>query len=469
MTQQTEPARITTPYGFPNPKQVSNSAGVTVCDLEDAIIEQNGKRANGKLSIEQRWDPNHLEWRLSELRWNNPEDWKSELEFGPCSIKSVDGRIDFRGEVRAKGKLPIKGSILGWVVAPETDSSEIKKVLFHLPEYPNMESPRRYDAPYKLYGNTVTGVWTELKLQHDGWSFRLQQVEEYYLHSEQHNVAILGLGELSRIDDSVFKIDDVPDLLDAIDTYLSFSFLGRTPPILPIGYNADGKVVCHFVKGYSLQTNRIPFGWVCKEKGEYLEECFHGFMKLWEDADWKGSLQYITEYLIQARDSEDLRSAVAVSQIPLEMLSSLLKSKELSGNALDEWERIEQAYKKIEYIAEHCGIPLTVPDGLPLLRAIVESEDSSTQAINNGPTAVTNIRNKIIHPSKKKRETFDKIMEEIAQTDADPVYNEIVQLFRWYITLVLLHEMDYQGEYGNRLVTKNIGVYEPVPWAQPTS
>ena len=487
-----EPERIKPSHDLSPFKSLLKNEQIKVDVLEDvdASIKQNGRKFKGKLSISQMWNPDHLEWslsdinlRYSEIEWDCAEQKEKECgaknrdirpQFGPCIIESADNRFKFRGYLRVRGKDPQAGEILGWSILPEPSISKISKVVFHIPEYPKMDKPNRIYHPPSPFKDSINNEssWSEIVLEHEGWLFRLQNSKDYFLHVFNDKLlggipklAILGIGELKRSDGRDFPIEEVPNILDALDTYLSFSFMGRTPPILPVGYDTEGNRVCHFVKGYSLQLNRYPFGWVCEKRGELLEECFPGFMKLWSDPDWNAPLQMITDNLITCRFTNDLRAAVANIQTSLEMIAGLWGPKCWSRRKKDKWENLS-ARRKIRFMLRQSKVPLKVPDGLTLLLEIEKLNRNKTKL---GPSIIAKIRNWLIHPSRSNRKKIDKILHEIGKpNDHEQLYNETHQLFNYYITLILLHKMGYQGEYGNRLVTKNRTEYETVPWASST-
>lgn len=76
----------------------------------------------------------------------------------------------------------------------------------------------------------------------------------------------------------------------------------------------------------------------------------------------------------------------------------------------------------------------------------------------DGPRAITEIRNTIIHPTKSNRAKRDTLsLAAIA---------EAWQLNMWYIELALLKLLDYQGSYFNRTQGTGSGTIDTVPWAR---
>ena len=95
------------------------------------------------------------------------------------------------------------------------------------------------------------------------------------------------------------------------------------------------------------------------------------------------------------------------------------------------------------------NIPLTIPNDTPQLKEL-----SSKVKPNwlDGPHALTEIRNSLVHPDKQ-----------IGQLDS--AYDEAWNLGLWYLERGLLALCNYSGTYGNRLKTGRwIGQVEDVSY-----
>lgn len=92
------------------------------------------------------------------------------------------------------------------------------------------------------------------------------------------------------------------------------------------------------------------------------------------------------------------------------------------------------------------------PIEMPLNDLIQLAQDSNWV---DGPHALTEIRNGITHPKKKKR-------EKVYQASFEAKY-EVANLGLWYLELVLLAMFNYQGNYENRLLIN--APPQPVPWS----
>jgi hypothetical protein len=75
----------------------------------------------------------------------------------------------------------------------------------------------------------------------------------------------------------------------------------------------------------------------------------------------------------------------------------------------------------------------------------------------DGPKTITEIRNKIVHPSPNNL----RAVEAVGGENMLDAYT----ISMWYLELLLLFLLNYEGEYSNRLIKEKwLGETEPVPW-----
>lgn len=99
------------------------------------------------------------------------------------------------------------------------------------------------------------------------------------------------------------------------------------------------------------------------------------------------------------------------------------------------------------------GVPTAIPPSLPILDARLRA---SGQPGWGGPEILFNIRNDMVHPPKR--------LVEPEWPDGELLF-EAWQLGTWYLELVLLRILGYEGEYWSRVRLDRPGAdVEPVPW-----
>jgi hypothetical protein len=128
---------------------------------------------------------------------------------------------------------------------------------------------------------------------------------------------------------------------------------------------------------------------------------------------------------------------------------------------LDEWKDRNLPFAdKLRALVSSCGFSPAIPNHLCELDAYAKTAaPSKTGSRPDGPDALTQIRNGLVHPSPTKRQRLAQYPGAIMQAWT---------LTRWYLDLVLLHVCGYQDVYSNR-VSKDArwrgDEVESVPWA----
>jgi hypothetical protein len=265
----------------------------------------------------------------------------------------------------------------------------------------------------------------------------------------------------SGIQSRVVRKTVIP-VIDALRMFLSFAMGEWMPPMFIVGSNSYNPQTWTRFTPYEPFTNWNPSGWLDMFHGEHLELAYPGFCRIWNQEEWQSPLTEAITWLIQAsRHSNRIEGAIAFSQIPLEMLASVVfvdQSEILDSKEFDKL----SAGNNLQLLLHECRIPADIPPALAsLLQASTNEKDKS---VKSGPRAITDIRNIIIHPHRENKDKFKGWVG--TDLKAEDVLRETQQLFNSYITLVLLWLMDYQGKYANRVASQLVGVVEKVPLAK---
>ena len=257
-----------------------------------------------------------------------------------------------------------------------------------------------------------------------------------------------------------FSPKEAKGILEPLRYFLSFAFLEWTPPLLVVGSNSVKERSWQYWRNYPLRRIRYGNlkGFVPIGGRDSLSHAFQGFVSKWSNPSWQEPLQTAVNWLLKSsfQSDRDENGAIAVSQIPLEMLAWMVFVDEKAIVNENEFEKLS-ASSKMQLLLSHCQIALEVPEGLPALKEISKKTKFAT-----GPQLLTKVRNTIIHPSKTNRLSLHG-WESKFGTKGDVIRQETRKLFEYYITLVLLFLIGYEGEFNNRL--KMSGFAESVPWA----
>jgi hypothetical protein len=145
----------------------------------------------------------------------------------------------------------------------------------------------------------------------------------------------------------------------------------------------------------------------------------------------------------------DVRIPVACSGVELLAWAVLQRHCSLSKKTLEEMSAATMAIKLLTW----AGITTELPDQFDALAARRRARNPAWSA----PDVLFNVRNKLVHPPP-------------SLTDAEwPSANEMIDAWKlatWYLELVLLRLLDYDGKYWSRLKKGHSGGdLESVPWA----
>ena len=219
-------------------------------------------------------------------------------------------------------------------------------------------------------------ILSEIILQACGWKIRIQPYRD--IHNlrrsgcQKQKIVLTGVGEISREDDTQIRTKDVEPILEAISYFLSFAFAEWSPPLLAVGSNDVAQKSCQFWASYDLKHKPYPKGWLGAFQGTFLSEAFPGFMSLWMNEQWREALKLSIYWLIEtSRHTGGTESAIAIGQIPLEMLAWLMFVEESNIIQSGEFDKLSAA-TKIQLLLSHCNIPFEVPPELETLNKVID-------------------------------------------------------------------------------------------------
>ncbi len=314
----------------------------------------------------------------------------------------------------------------------------------------------------------------DIELVEENWKLTLDKSESISKHFKELRAnggfAITHIGKMERFNGEVFSHSEFKEVLNIFQNFLSFARGFRVPVILLSGYNVDGNEIWEYwslskgdpwkgVKSLCRESNASP---------QFIADVFPGFLHCWQDKKWKKSVEFILHCYLEADiGAGGAEGAIILSQTALELIAYIQCQQ--SGNAA----------QKIRKLLSEFGIPINVPPEntqepspsgetlssfaqtlailqpqspacLENLRQCIEQKNSQAQQANqrweDGPQALTGIRNDIAH-AEKRLDFLDETQTTYVRWDAS-------DLGLWYLDVVLLNLFGYQGQYINRLTGK---------------
>lgn len=259
---------------------------------------------------------------------------------------------------------------------------------------------------------------------------------------------ITHAGRIERSDGQVFSSSDAQEALWGVQSFLSFAAGRWIPLVLPVGFDQAGERIweqwgCGRCARWTYRES-----WFDYAHGDALPEMFPGFMSLWENENWHTPLtEAVYWHLLANEGDRGSDTGIVLAQAAMEVLAWTLLVTERQALTVKGYRDL-WASDRFRLLFSFLGIPKEMPDTLPALAAVARERNWS-DALH----ALTEIRNSIIHPERKNRESSGSCLL------------EAWQLALWLLDLLVLRLCDYQGEYASRLHTPRwLGNVIPVPW-----
>lgn len=182
-----------------------------------------------------------------------------------------------------------------------------------------------------------------------------------------------------------------------------------------------------------------------------FEDIWKMFNKLWKDELDRDFLITVIHWYVESNSNAGkLEGAIILMQTALELIFNWLIVEKLQ--LIDKRSvRNLSAEQKISFILQQLKAPITIPESYNNLL--------SYSGDNNGPRAITQIRNALVHSDVNKRKKMLAVSSEITF--------QALHLGIWYVELSILFILEYKGLYNNRTSAdrwKDTG--SSVPWVK---
>ena len=305
----------------------------------------------------------------------------------------------------------------------------------------------------EFYGNQMKsnideGTYTAIphtKIEASDWCVEVTGVQNIWdlvkTLKRERGYGVTYNGVITRSDGADFTVEEVETLLTALRTFFSFARGTSCSLALVEGKGQYGRRSwirwgAHHVAPWNNRQS-----WFRQHGGDdILSELFPRFWCLFESEDeWKRTILRTIDWYLLSNESA-IHVGIILTQAALERLSNqILRRRRSSRESTGEF--IEKALQKLNL---ESGIPSSCEE-LP------KNQDWQT-----GPHALVDIRNDLVHPNVKLGDV------------SIYAHHDAWNLGQWYIEMMLLSKLGYQGWYVNRLASrhKETEAILPVPWAQ---
>lgn len=345
-----------------------------------------------------------------------------------ASVFGYDTAID-------KGVYKVRGEVRDHEVGQNQD---VTSILFHVVNFIDCIGSRvRTEEGWKTWsGRSV--------IEAGEWRITLDKIEEFSQTFEELEAtggfAITHVGKLERSDGNQFHPKEAEVLFEALFRYLSFCRGAWVAPVLPVGFAENGDRVWEKWRGWKIEGWRKVRSGFNSQSVDGLVKGFPGFYKRWQDKNWTMPLLLSIHWYVEANmTSGGVEGSIILAQTAFELLgwTHLVEERqELDKNGYEKLPAME----KLRRLLSICGIPAAEPSSLSRLNDAAKAQGN---VWNDGPQAITEVRNALVHsnPAKSKK-VFDEDRR---------IVHEVWNLSLWYLELILLRTFDYKGEYSSRV------------------
>lgn len=265
---------------------------------------------------------------------------------------------------------------------------------------------------------------------------------------------ITHVGKLERITGGSFSAADAKGIEEALFWFLSFCRGSWVAPLLAVGFDAGGKQVWEEWRKWKIERWRRVGSWFDSWSRVGLVGVFPGFHRRWKDESWNEPIRLALHWYVESNMcAGGVEGGTILAQAAFELLAWTLLVEDQKVLSEDEFKKL-RASDMLRSLLSSCEIPLAIPSSLCEL-----TKSATAHNWADGPHAITEVRNALVHASPKKR-------KKVLGADTGTRY-EAWWLGLWYLELVLLWLFDFRGKYSDRLVRDGGKGQEVrlVPWA----
>ena len=389
-----------------------------------------------------------LEWRVEP--WAFPPHMVGREVV--LSLPRSSGDANVRAYVNELDGGWSNGAVIGRTDIPLT------RVVAHWFNLPNWHGPGRLtETTSDGMQHSWSGRWL---LEVSGWRITLDVRRDHsqvWTDLRKSDVFVMThVMELRRSDGAQFTADDAEPVLEALHIGVSFA-LGRwAAPMLPVGEDASGKVVWEDWRGLHCDPGRDPSsGWWHDRDHATLADLLKCLVPVFLDPDKRDVLRFQLMFAILTipdRGVVEQRVMTGASGLEHIMFQSLVVNGTLTRKQYHD----QPAFKSLRAVLGVAQIPVDIDAALqPALAKFAGDEAKRQGNTFDGPVAVTQIRNRLVHPSGEQERLYERT----------GLLLEAWLLTRHYLVLLILHSIGYSGPYRDlRRITGWASDVGSVPW-----
>jgi len=445
-TKTTQP--LTPAFQFGGPNQSTLLAKNTV------TIQIDGKTYTGDGEVRLNLLPSAGIYIYTEFQ-NIPTALVLAINFGEKKITSfILGMKKVPGFSPGAGGDATKQTMtLQWrpksepLIGVGDASTSIQRVVFHLFNFKDIIGMRRN---WEKSGPDKQAI-EHVEMFDNSWTVELRSLVKTRDHFKklraEGGYGLTHIGCLKRSDGSSFSGEKAEEEFQALRFLLSFAKGMACYPICAVGFDNLNTRVWELWSSPK-EPWHSTISWFDPHHCEQIAGLFPGFMKHWEDQNWREAFHEVIYWYLNANNSSrGIDAGIILTQAAIERLSyeyAVLYRKLIEAKGFKDL----RASDKFRLLFSSLDIPIDISTNTPLLGKLAKQFNWL-----DAPHAMTEVRNSLVHPEHKRHGQLGSVIFE--------TWN----LGLWYLELALLRLCNYSGMYSNRLVvSRRVGQVEDVPW-----
>ena len=353
------------------------------------------------------------------------------------------------------------GSIRAFAAAMEWGSERrLLSVGFQIVNFPDVITP----GPSAVPGDPTAiagdfGTIQTVALNHDGWQIRIVAVPESGDRREQLKAtggyAFTHVGQLTRVDDSAFSVEQAKDILESLRQFLSFARGAACALPIHWGRGEDDEIVWRRFQSPIVDPwQRSHLSWLGEglHTGEILAELFDSFCGIHTDPRLREPLVVALHWYRHCNTtSSGLEGSLVLGMAALDLLGALIVVDPNGSMSAGRYDGLPGAVK-LRTLLKALKLQPDIPQRYEALSRFAKNNNwDSCQAL-------AELRNGFVHAKEERRRI-------VFGSDGKAATPGALQLSLWYQGLALLRLLEYRGSYFNRTTATWVGQVEPVPWS----
>jgi len=333
---------------------------------------------------------------------------------------------------------------------------------FQIVNFPDVITPGPYAVPgdpTAISGNC--GTTHTVSLNHDGWQFRIVAVPESGSRREKLKAtggyAFTHVGQLKRVDNSAFSLEDAKHVLDSLRHFLTFARGAACALPIQWGRGEDDEIVWRRFQSPVVDPWRRSYlPWIGEglHTGGVLAEVFDRFCRTHDDSSSRESLVLVLHWYRHCNtQSSGLEGSFVLGMAALELLGALIVVDRDGAMSAGQYDRLSGS-QKLRKLLEALNLLPHVPQRYEALSRFAKKNGNWDSA-----QALAELRNGFVHAKEERRRI-------VFGSDGRPATPDALQLSLWYQELALLRLLEYRGSYFNRTTASWVTQVESVPWSQ---